>query len=158
MSNSEEEKDITHYIRSYVAPVVEEETKAKKDKITPFTFITAVSETKKDLLKENPQLEKEYNPFIINRGFSYFPDTALFANELNMYPDMPKKAQFQYYMQSLRRRKRFSKWFKLEKNPDLLMVQEIYSVRPDIAKQYLKLLSEDDLVDLRKTRETGENK
>lgn len=137
-------------------PEAEEEAFAKPEKATPFDFIKSVSETKKDMLKENPDLANDYVAFIVNKGFGYFPDTVLYANELNMYSNMPANAQYYYYLASLRKRKRFSKWHKAEHNEDLQMIQEVYDVRPEVAKQYLKVLTEDNLKDLRVLCDTGE--
>jgi hypothetical protein len=132
--------------------VFEEQFKAP----TPFDFIKSVSNSKKDLMKEDTENEKHYNAFIVNRGLGYFADTVLFANELNMYPDIPAKAQYYYYMSSIRKGNRFSKWHKLEKNPDQILIQKVYNVRPDIAKQYLKILSKNDISKLYELTDTGE--
>jgi hypothetical protein len=121
----------------------------KHKKTSPFDFIGSVSETKKDLIEENPEVENDYAAYIINRGLGYFPDTVLYANEMNLYPDIPKKAQYYYYFASLRKRKRRSKWFKLEENPNANMVQRTYNVRAEVAKQYLEILTEDDLKTIR---------
>jgi hypothetical protein len=51
--------------------------------MTPFDFINAINFTKKDLFSEDPMAKKDYAPFIINRGLGYFPDTVLYANEMN---------------------------------------------------------------------------
>lgn len=148
--------DATDFIKPFEAPEeAVEDIKPKKP--TPFAFITAVSETKKDIIKEDPDLKQYYNSYITNRGFSYFPDSVLHANEMNLHPNIPSLCQYYYYMGSLRKRKRFSKWHKLEKNDDLLMIQKVYGVRADIAKQYLKLLSEENLAELRKLTVTGED-
>lgn len=146
----------------YIKPFVEETQdvsidQEKPKKTTPFDFIKSVSETKKDIIKEDPELEKDYNAFIVNRGFGYFPDTVLHANELNMLPDIPRIAQYYYYMASLRKRKRFSKWYKLEPNEDLKLVQDVYNVRVEVAKEYLKVLTEENIQTLRKLTETGES-
>lgn len=147
--------DATDIIKPFV-PEIEEAQQEEKGP-TPFDFIKAVSNTKTDIISENPELEKHYNAYIVNRGFGYFLDTVLHANQLNLYPDMPKKAQYYYYMYALRKHNRFSKWHKLEKNPDLELVQKIYNVRAEVAKEYLKILKNSDLEKLRKLTETGEN-
>ena len=115
---------------------------------SPFDFMNAVSLTKEDIISndENPEyIEKQYNAYIINRGFSYFEDTILHANEMNQRADMFNDGQFEYYRAVLRKRKRFSKWHKAEKNEDLDAIQEVYSCNRTIAKQYLKVLSREDM-------------
>lgn len=125
---------------------------------TPFDFINAASQTKKDLIRESdyPEIiEKEYVPFIVNRGFSYHQDTILHSNEMNMRAHLFNAAQFDYYLNSLRSRKRFSKWHKAEKNDDLDIIQKVYSCNRTIAKMYLKALSKDDLKHLKSKLNEG---
>jgi hypothetical protein len=130
------------------------------DNLSPFDFINSVSTTKKDLVRANPDLtpeqaEKQYVPFMVNRGLSYFPDTILHANEMNRMPDMFKDAQYRYYLGVLRSSKRFSKWAKAEKNDDIEMLQVVYGCNRRIAKHYLKVLTKDQLEEVRKSREVG---
>ena len=116
--------------------------------LTPFYFIKSVSHSKKYLIRESEypeQIEKQYNAYIVNRGFSYFEDTILHANEMNMRAHLFNDAQYRYYLGVLRSRNRFSKWHKAEKNADLDAIQEVYSVNRTVAKMYLKTLSKDDL-------------
>jgi hypothetical protein len=118
------------------------------DTLTPFDFIKAASHSKQDLIgsSENPAMtEKQYNAFIVNRGFSYFEDTILHANEMNQRHGLFGDAQFKYYLGALRPRNRFSKWHKAEKNEDLDAIQQVYSCNRTIAKMYLKSLSKEDL-------------
>ena len=137
---------------------IEEEVVSKPKKITSFDFIKSVSETKQDLMQENTEAESNYSSYIVNRGLGYFPDTVLFANEMNLHVTVPSKLQYYYYLAGIRKRKRYSKWHKLEKNDDLEMVQNVYNVRAEIAKEYLKLLTEKDLQVLRDLVDTGETK
>ena len=120
---------------------------------TPFDFMNAVSDSKKDIIRghENPEMaEKEYSSlaYVINRGFSYFEDTILHANEMNQRPDMFGIGQFDYYNGMLRKRKRFSKWHKAEASTDLDAIQEVYQCNRTVAKQYLKVLTKDLLEDV----------
>ena len=129
-----------------------------KNEISPFDFIKAASETKKDLINEsdNPELtEKQYNAYIVNRGFTNFEDTILHANEMNMRPNLFQDAQFQYYRAALRERKRWSKWPKADKNNDLDALQEVYSCNRTVAKMYLKMLSTDQLKAIREKLSMG---
>lgn len=125
-----------------------------------FDFIKSVSKTKKDLIRDNDtlspeQAEKLYIPFMVNRGLSFFPDTILHANEMNMYPDTFKEAQYRYYLTVLRPKDRFSKWYKAEKNDDIELIQTLYSCNRKIALGYMKIFTDEQLDELRKTRETG---
>ena len=120
---------------------------------SPFDFMNAASDSKKDIIREseNPDLaEKEYSSYsyVVNRGFSYFEDTILHANEMNIrWPmlDNMAGAQFDYYRASLRKRKRFSKWHKAEPNEDLDAIQKVYECNRTVAKQYYKVLSKNQM-------------
>jgi hypothetical protein len=116
--------------------------------ISPFDFMNAASFSKEDIIanNENPELiEKQYSAYIVNRGFANFEDTILHANEMNQRHGLFAAAQFQYYRSVLRKRKRFSKWHKLDKNADLDAIQQVYQCNRTVAKMYLKVLSEDQL-------------
>jgi len=116
--------------------------------LTPFDFIQSASQSKKDLIRESDypeQIEKQYTPYIVNRGFTYFEDTILHANEMNMRHHLFNDAQYRYYLGVLRPRNRFSKWHKAEKNADLDAIQEVYGVNRTVAKMYLKAMSKNDL-------------
>jgi hypothetical protein len=126
--------------------------------LTPFDFIKSVSQSKKDLIRESDypdQVEKQYNAYIVNRGFSYFEDTILHANEMNMRHHLFNDAQYRYYLGILRSRNRFSKWHKAEKNTDLDAIQEFYMVNRTVAKMYLKAMSKEDLKNLHQRFEKG---
>jgi hypothetical protein len=126
--------------------VVEEQK--PKTKYKPFDFINEASYSKKDLIltDESPEeIEKMYNPYIVNRGFSFYNDTVLHANEMNMRHHLFKGAQFHYYLGALRSRKRFSKWHKLEKDDDLDLIQKYYQCNRQVAKQYLDVLSPEEI-------------
>lgn len=119
-----------------------------EDKITPFDFIKAASQSKVDLIGDNESpamAEKQYSPWMVNRGFSYFDDTILHANEMNQRAHLFEAAQFDYYRGALRSRNRFSKWHKAEKNTDLDAIQQVYSCNRSVAKMYLKALSPEQM-------------
>ena len=112
-------------------------------KNSPFDYIKAITSTKKDIL-EDP---KEYNAFIVNRGLSYFPDTVLFANEMNRLWVIPPKYQYEYLMGSVRKRDRFSKWAKKDKKTEetLNNIMDYYKCGSRVAKQYFKSMSSEDI-------------
>lgn len=125
---------------------------------SPFDFMNAVSFSKEDLIRnnDNPTLiEKQYTPYIVNRGFTNFEDTILHANEMNMRAHLFPSAQFDYYRGALRKRKRFSKWPKAEKSADLDAIQHVYNCNRTVAKMYLKALSKEDLAHVHSKMITG---
>jgi|TARA_B110000977_G_scaffold2067_1_gene2854 hypothetical protein len=115
---------------------------------SPFDYMNAVSFTKEDLIGNSDQpdiAEKDYSPYMVNRGFANFEDTILHANELNQRHHLFHGAQFDYYRGALRKRKRFSKWPKADKSDDLDAIQQVYSCNRTVAKLYFKALTKDDL-------------
>ena len=115
---------------------------------TPFDFLNSINDNKKDLF-EDPQNEKEYAPFLINKGLSYFPDTILYANEMNQHADIPKKWQFDFLRFSIPKRRRFSKWHKKEKASDILkLVMKHYKYSEKKAYEIIDILSDDNIKEL----------
>lgn len=111
--------------------------------MNPFDFVTAVSFTKEDLFakSDNPsQTNSDYIPYMVNKALSYKMDSLMYANEMNCLYDLDHDMQFSYYLNSLRKRKRFSKWHKTEEVEDLELVCEYYQCNRQIGKQYLKIL------------------
>lgn len=113
--------------------------------MSPFDFINAINLTKKNLF-EDPQAHKDYVPFIVNRGLSYFPDTILYANAMNMHSDVPKDWQFSYFLNTIPKKKRFSKWAKKEAETEpLKLVMEYFGYSSEKANEALSILSEEQL-------------
>ena len=74
-------------------------------------YLTAINWSKEKLLdSDDKDWEKKYPPFIINKGLSYFSDTVMFANEMNRLHHASKHAQFSFLLNTIRNKKRLSKW------------------------------------------------
>ena len=115
--------------------------------MTPFDFINAINFTKKDLLAEDPIAKKDYVPFIINRGLGYFPDTVLYANEMNRNSSIAVDWQFSFLLNSISKKKRFSKWHKKDAETESLrLVKEYFGYSDSKAIDALSILTEDQLV------------
>lgn len=113
--------------------------------MSPFDYINAINFTKQNLF-EDPQANKDYNAWIVNKGLSYFPDTLLYANEMNRHYGIPKQWQFSFLLNSIAKKKRFSKWSKKDTISDSLrLVKEYYGYSNEKAKQALSVLSEEQL-------------
>ena len=124
--------------------------------MNPFDFLNAINITKKDLITEDPLTEKEYPPFMVNRGLSYFPDTVMYANEMNRNSDIPKKWQFQFLINSISKKKRFSKWHKKDAETESLqLVMEYYGYSSEKAKEAMKILSSDQLAYIKEKLNKG---
>jgi len=114
--------------------------------MTPFDFINAINFTKQNLF-EDSQAKKDYLPFIVNRGLSYFPDTVLYANEMNRNSGIPEDWQFFFLLNSISKKKRFSKWSKKDPETESLsLVKEYYGYSTERACEALSILSDDQLV------------
>lgn len=111
---------------------------------TPFDYVNSINFKKKDLMtgSENDELaEKQYVPFIVNKSLSYFPDTIMYANKMNVNHHLDNKLQFHYLLNSIRPGKRFSKWVKKQEDNDLETVMEYYGYNRTKAESALALLS-----------------
>ena len=115
----------------------------------PFEYLTAINDTKKDIMIDDIA-EKGYNAFMVNRGLSYFNDTVLFANEMNMKAHLDNRLQFDFLINIVRRRKRFSKWMKPETASDVEVVKEYYGYSNEKARQALTLLTPEQIIDIKK--------
>lgn len=121
-----------------------------------FDFLNAINDTKKDLIKEDPHSEKDYVPFMVNRGLSYFGDTIMYANEMNTHASIPKKWQFDFYLNGIKKKKRFSKWSKKDStSDDLKLIMQQYDYSAKRAQEALDLLTDDQLKNIRESYKTG---
>ena len=116
--------------------------------MNPFKFTDAINYTKQDIMTDDIT-EKAYNSFLINRSLSYFPDTVLAANEMNRNHHIDNRLQFDFFINIIRKRKRFSKWFKPEQISDLEIVKEYYGYSNEKARQILTLLSTEQINELK---------
>ena len=144
---------ITKIMSLFGTPVVKHEIETyKAPAITPFDFINAIHYSKDNLIVDDWS-EKQYNPFIINKGLSYGHDTVIPANEMNSRPHLDKILQFHFLINIIRPKKRFNKWIKAEKIDDLEVIKEYYGYSTEKAKQVLPLLN-DSIIDEMKRRIT----
>jgi hypothetical protein len=109
--------------------------------MSPFALISSISNTKIDILEN----EKDYNAFMVNRGLSYFPDTVLYANEMNKYHHLDSRLQFDFLINIVRKRNRFSKWNKSSESEDINAIKLYYGYSNEKARDVLPLLSNANL-------------
>lgn len=117
--------------------------------MNPFVYVNEITNGKKNIMVDDIA-EKAYNPFMVNRGLSYFHDTVLMANEMNRYHHIDKRLQFDFLINIIRKKKRFSKWLKPEENAEIEVIKEYYSYSNEKAKQVHSLLSSDQINELKK--------
>ena len=122
--------------------------------MSSFDYIKAINESKEDVMLTS-QDEKKYAAFIVNRGLSFFMDTIFQANEVNRNHHLDSRLQFDYLLNSIRKKKRYSKWLKPEKLDDLDIVKEYYGFGNEKAKDALKILSQDQLAYIRRKLNQG---
>ena len=118
-------------------------------------WLNSINQTKKNLIDEDPSLEREYNPYIVNRIYSGHLDSVMFANEMNKYSFLSKKIQYDFYLNSLRSKKRFSPWLRKDKIKDLDYVKRYYGYSNEKAQQALKILTKEQLNFIRSKFEIG---
>ena len=117
--------------------------------MNPFEYSNAINYTKKDIMVDDIT-EKSYSSYMINRQLSYFPDTILAANEMNRNHHLDNRLQFDFFINIVRKRKRFSKWIKPETFGDVEVVKAYYGYSNQKARQALSLLTKDQIDLLKK--------
>lgn len=125
-----------------------------KESMSPFDFLNSINYTKQNIMKDDID-EKEYASFMINRGLSYFSDTVGYANIMNQYHHLDKRLQYDFLINIIRQRKRFSKWIKPETSEDIEVIMEYYGYSNEKARQALPLLSSQQLQQLRQKVDKG---
>jgi hypothetical protein len=120
-------------------------------------WLNSINFTKENLM-EDPSIQKEYAPYIINRCLSGHIDCILFANEMNRYHFLDKDLQYSFYLNSLRKKKRFSPWLRKDKVTDLECVKQYYGYSNEKASQALKILSKEQIAFIKQRLEIGGKK
>ena len=121
-------------------------------------WLNSIRKTKKNLIDEDPSLEKEYPPYIINKCLSGYIETIMLVNEINQYSFLPKKMQYDFFINIVRKNKRFSPWIQQDKIKDLEYVKRYYGYDNEKAKQALKILTKEQLNFIKSKFDTGGKK
>ena len=108
-------------------------------------WLNSINFTKQNLLEEDPDVIKDYPPYIINRCLSGHLDAIMFANEMNKYPNLDKDLQYHFYLNTLRKKKRFSPWLRKDKVTDLEIIKQYYGYSNEKALNALKILTPDQI-------------
>tara|TARA_Y100001938_G_C8051570_1_gene412056 strand:+ start:735 stop:1112 length:378 start_codon:yes stop_codon:yes gene_type:complete len=117
--------------------------------MNPFEYLNAINHTKQNVMVDD-LAEKSYNSFMVNRGLSYFSDTVLMANEMNRYHHIDNRLQFDFFINIIRKKKRFSKWNKPEIVSDVEVVKQYYGYSNEKSRQVLSLLTSEQIDELKK--------
>ncbi len=118
-------------------------------------WLNSINYSKKNLIDEDPDLEKKYPAYIINRCMSGHLDAIMYANEMNLYHNLSSKLQYDFLLNILRSKKRFSPWVKKEELKNLDYVKRYYGYSDEKAKQVLPLLSKEQLTFIQEKLERG---
>ena len=112
--------------------------------MSPFDFINSINYTKENLIVDEWS-EKQYSPYIVNKGLSFSHDTVIPANEMNSRPHLDKTLQYSFLINIVRPRKRFNKWIKPEMIESLETVKEYYGYNTEKARQVLSIHSSEQI-------------
>ncbi len=121
-------------------------------------WLNSINFNKDNLIEEDSTLIKEYPPFIVNKCLSGHLDCVLFANEMNRYHFLDKDMQYNFYLNILRKKKRFSPWLRKEKVSDIEYVKQYYGYSNEKASQVLKILSDEQIDFIKQRLDTGGTK
>ena len=123
--------------------------------MNPFDYVNAILQNKKQLIVDEIT-EKDYTPFLVNRSLSYHKDCIMYANEMNRRHFIDKKLQNDFLLNTVRSQKRpFAKWAKVEKNDDLECIKLIYNFSDSKARDARRLLSKEQIQELKEKTDTG---
>ena len=131
-----------------------EEFKVKQKAISPFDFANSINYSKENLMVDDWS-EKQYNAFIINKSLSHGIDTVVAANEMNARPHLDAKLQYDFLQGFVRKKKRFNKWLKAEKEENLEIIKEYFGYSNVRAQEVLRILSDEDIVEIKKLLNKG---
>ena len=112
--------------------------------MNPFDYVNSINVTKKDIMPDDIT-EKAYPAFMVNRALSYFNDTVLYANEMNVNHHIDNKLQYHFLINIIRKKKRFSKWLKPQEVDNLELIKEYYGYSNEKAKSVLRLFNNEQI-------------
>ena len=118
-------------------------------------WLNSINFNKKNLIEEDPSEIKNYPPYIINRCLSGHLDCILFTNEMNKYSFLDKDMQYSFYLNTLRKKKRFSPWLRKEKVTDLELIKQYYGYSNEKASNALKILTPEQISYIKQRLATG---
>ena len=121
-------------------------------------WLNSINFNKNNLIEEDPSTIKDYSPYIINRCLSGNLDCIMFVNEMNKYSFLDKDMQYSFYLNTLRKKKRFSPWLRKDKVTDLEIVKQYYGYSNEKASNALKILTPDQINFIKQRLDIGGNK
>jgi len=125
-----------------------EDEDCSKESYCPFKFfLNSINSTKQNVLLEdtNGKIEEAYNSYIINKSLSYFPDTIMQSNTVNMYFNLDNRMKYDFLLNSIRKRKRFTPWVKSTAEENIEVIKMYFNVGNEKANEILSLLNENHI-------------
>ena len=119
-------------------------------------YLKAINTSKERLMdSEDEQWEKKYPAYIVNKCLAPFQDTIFLVNEMNMNHQIDKKLQFDFLLNTLRTRNRYTPWLKAKKEIDLECVKEYYGYGNEKAKSALNILNNEQIKTIKDSLNKG---
>lgn len=116
-------------------------------KTSPFDYINSISSSRENQILSGELTAEGYNAFIINRGLSLYPDTVLYAQEMNVRPDVPAECQYHFLHEAVTKKKRWSKWPKRSISKDdekvIDVLRKNYRLSNEKCDEVIKLLTDE---------------
>ena len=121
-------------------------------------WLNSINQNKTHLMEEDETSKKDYPPYIVNKCLSGHIDCLMYANEMNMNHSLDKKLQYDFLINIVRIKKRYSPWIRKDKIKDLDVVKSYYKYSDEKAEQALKILRQDQINFIKQKLETGGTK
>ena len=131
---------------------------SKRDDYPLKDYLNSINHTKENLLEREGDWDKNYPPFIVNKCLSGFIDTVLYANEMNAHFNLDKDLQYSFYLNTLRKKRRFSPWLRKDKVTDLEIVKQYYGYSNEKASNALKILTPEQINFIKQRLDIGGTK
>jgi hypothetical protein len=109
-----------------------------------WTWIKSINSNKINLLEDEYDI-KQYQPYVVNKSLSYHWDTVMLSNEMNLYSSVPLESQYLFYLHSIRKGNRYSRWVKKESSDNLELVKKYYNCNDARAYEIIDLLSKEQI-------------
>src|SRR6056300_802123 len=122
-------------------------------------YLNSINLSKENLMDgDDPEWEKKYSPYIINKCLAPFNDTIMLVNEMNMRHHLDNKLQYDFLLNSIRSKKRYAPWVKASKLKDLEYVKEYYGYSNAKAKTALSILNDSQIKAIKDSLNKGGRK
>ena len=119
-------------------------------------YLNAINHRKENLMdSEDEMWEKKYPAFIVNKCLAPFSDTIMLVNEMNMNHHLDSKLQFDFFLNTIRSRKRYAPWMKANKSKNLEYVKEYYGYGNEKAKSALNILNNEQIKTIKDSLNKG---